>query len=111
MEPLLLYLVIWGQVKNCFGNDRLLLYNKYYNSIIIYQVLFQNGEFLNINYIDDNLKDLKKVPVEFLLQVYLMRCANDYEKECNNFGAQMTDFNMWSRSLSDQELFDWTSCK
>ena len=110
MEPLLLFLVIWGQVKNCFGNDGLVLYNIYYNSIFKL-IFFQNGEFLNINYIDDNLKDLKKVPVEFLLQVYLMRCANDYEKECNNFGAEMTDFNMWSRSLSDQELFDWTSCE
>ena len=70
----------------------------------------QNGEFLNINFIDENLKDLT-VPTELLLKVYLMRCANDYEKDCTAPGAMATDFNIWSRSFDDRELIEWTSCK
>ena len=65
---------------------------------------------MNINFIDENLKDLM-VPTELLLKVYLMRCANDYEKDCTAPGAMATDFNIWSRSLDDRELIEWTSCK
>ena len=70
----------------------------------------QNGEFLNINYVDDNLSELK-VPKELLLKVYLMRCANDFQEDCTTPGAMATDFNIWDRSLGDKDLVDWTSCK
>ena len=65
---------------------------------------------MNVNYTDENLGDLK-VPTDLLLNVYLMRCANDFEKDCTAPGAMATDFNIWTRSLDDEELIDWTSCK
>ena len=70
----------------------------------------QNGEFLNINLVDDNLENMK-VPKELLFKVYIMRCASNFEVDCTAPGGMATDFNYWDRSLSDKELRDWTTCK
>ena len=70
---------------------------------------FQNGQFLNINFVDKNLAELK-VPKELLLRVFLMRCIND-RSDCNNPGSMVTDFNMWDRSMGDDELMKWTTCR
>ena len=70
----------------------------------------QNGEFLNINLVDDNLENMK-VPKELLFKVYIMRCASNFEVDCTAPGGMATDFNYWDRALSDKELKDWTTCK
>ena len=70
---------------------------------------FQNGEFLNINFVDKNLSNLK-VPKELLLRVFLLRAIID-QTDKTNPGSMVTDFNMWDRSLKDNELKDWTSCR
>ena len=70
---------------------------------------FQNGQFLNINFVDKNLAELK-VPKELLLRVFLMRCISG-RTDCNNPGSMVTDFNMWDRSLGDDELIKWTTCR
>ena len=70
----------------------------------------QNGEFLNINYVDDNLERLE-IPKELLTKVYIMRCASNFEVDCTAPGGMATDFNYWDRALSDKELKDWTTCK
>ena len=70
---------------------------------------FQNGQFLNINFVDKNLADLK-VPKELLLRVFLMRCIND-RNDCTNPGSMATDFNMWDRAMGDDELIKWTTCR
>ena len=58
---------------------------------------------------DENLVDLK-VPKELLLSVFLMRCVID-KSDCTNPGSMVTDFNMWDRSMADDELTKWTTCK
>ena len=71
----------------------------------------QNGEALNINYIDNSLKELD-IPLELLLNIHLMRCNSDYQLDCTTPGGLVTDFNAWDRSLSLEELMDWTRvCK
>ena len=70
----------------------------------------QNGDFLNVNYVDENLKDLE-VPLSLLLKVYLLRCNNAYELDCTTPGGMVTDFNMWDRAFAPEDLQDWTSCR
>ena len=70
---------------------------------------FQNGQFLNINFVDKNVAELK-VPKDLLLRVFLLGCVED-RINCNNPGSMVTDFNMWNRSLGDDELIKWTTCR
>ena len=107
----------WQWNHLCFawssgGKSKIVLVNYQFSNIqkVVLKKCLQNGEFLNVNYTDENLKDLK-VPVDLLLKVHIMTCPNDFEKDCTAPGAQATDFNIWSRSFNDQELIDWTSCK
>ena len=73
------------------------------------RVHLQNGEFLNINFVDENLSELR-IPKNLLLSVFLMRCVWD-RPDCTNPGGMTTDFNIWDRSMDDDELVDWTTCK
>ena len=73
-------------------------------------VPLQNGDFLNVNFVDENLKDLE-VPLSLLLKVYLLRCNNAYELDCTTPGGMVTDFNMWDRAFTPEDLQDWTSCR
>ena len=72
--------------------------------------ILQNGDFLNVNYVDENLKDLE-IPLSLLMKVYLLRCNNNYDLDCTTPGGMVTDFNMWDRSFTPKELQDWTSCR
>jgi hypothetical protein len=74
------------------------------------QFAFQNGKVLNVNYTDNNLRDLV-IPQDLLLKVHLMRCPNDYDTSCTSSGAKITDFNIWDRSFSVGELTNWTTCR
>ena len=77
-------------------------------------IILQNGQFLNINYKDEQLSDLK-IQKELLLKVSLMNCGNapleDQMPDCTAPGAMATDFNIWDRSMGDGELIKWTSCE
>ena len=59
---------------------------------------------------DENLQRME-VPKELLFKVYIMRCANNFEKDCTAPGGMATDFNLWDRALSETELRQWTTCK
>ena len=76
--------------------------------------MLQNGQFLNINYKDENLSDLK-IPKDFLLKVSLMNCGDQpiehQLRDCTAPGAMATDFNIWDWSMGDGELIKWTSCE
>ena len=69
----------------------------------------QNGQFLNINFVDKNVADLK-VPKELLLRVFLLGGIID-TIDYNNPGSMVTDFNMWDTSLGDDKLTKWTTCR
>ena len=73
-------------------------------------VPLQNGDFLNVNFVDENLKDLE-VPLSLLMKVYLLRCNNAYDLDCTTPGGMVTDFNMWDRAFPPEDLKDWTSCR
>jgi hypothetical protein len=60
--------------------------------------------------VDENLSDLT-VPIELLLKVHLLRCLNDYELDCTTPGAKVTDFNIWDKTLTAEEMIKWTSCE
>ena len=65
---------------------------------------------MNMNGSQPNLVDTV-IPPDFLTKIYLGRCAFDYQPGCTTPGAQITDFNVWDRALTQQEATDWTSCK
>ena len=108
MEPPLLCLVIWGKVKNCLGK-RGEVTSPFHILTQNLSFTFQNGQFLNINFVDKNVAELK-VPKELLLRVFLLGCISG-RTDCNNPGSMVTDFNMWDRSLGDDELTKWTTCR
>ena len=72
--------------------------------------MIQNGEFLNINFVDEDLSELE-IPIDLLLKVHLLRCTNDYELTCTTPGGMVTDFNIWDRAFAVAEMRDWTTCK
>ena len=51
------------------------------------------------------------IPPDFLTKFHVGRCAFDYKPGCTTAGGLITDVNVWSRALSEQEMNDWTSCK
>ena len=70
---------------------------------------FQNGKFLNVNYVDLNLKDIE-LNVKALTNVYLGRCDYFGDDMCTAPRAEFTDFNVWLEDLSTPELIEWTTC-
>ena len=66
---------------------------------------------LNVNYdMDVHLSELS-VPSELLKKVYLMQCLSDNIADCTMPGGIITDFNIWERAFSVEELNQWTSCR
>ena len=47
---------------------------------------------------------------ETLLNVNLLKCSV-YHENCTAPGALITDFNLWSSSMSEKDMSDWTSCR
>ncbi len=45
------------------------------------------------------------------LQIYIGRCSFDHNYACSSPEGKITDFNIWDRFLSTEELIDWTTCK
>ena len=50
------------------------------------------------------------IPGDFLSKVTVGRCVND-TADCSRHGGMFSDFNIWSRPLTKQEMLDWTSCR
>ncbi len=70
----------------------------------------QDGRTLNVNFTDPQLVNVS-IPADFLSKVYLGRCAYDYINTCSLPGGQISDFNVWSRALTEKEMQDWTTCR
>ncbi len=51
------------------------------------------------------------IPEDFLTKVYLGRCSYDYKFACSSPESQYTDFNVWDRFLSTEDLVKWTTCQ
>ena len=47
---------------------------------------------------------------EVLLNANLLQCSV-YHENCTAPGALITDFNIWSSSMSETDMTDWTSCR
>ena len=66
---------------------------------------------LNVNYERDvHLMDMT-VPLELLQKVLLMRCLLTGKPDCTMPGGLITDFNIWDRSFSADDMQKWTTCK
>ena len=81
--------------------------NEFSLSVTKYLYFHQNGELLNKNFEDDNLKELV-VSKEVLSNVYLL---SNEGGGWNHPGGMATDLNIWDRAMDNQELLDWTTCK
>ena len=46
---------------------------------------------------------------DILMNTNLLHCSV-YNENCTATGAQITDFNIWSSSMSEKDMIDWTSC-
>jgi hypothetical protein len=78
--------------------------------ILLQRTLFQNGDLLNINFIDNNLRDVQ-IPLELLQKVYLLRCSNGFDPACTTPGGTITDFNIWDSAMTADDMKEWTTCK
>ena len=66
---------------------------------------------LNVNYErDSNLLDMR-VPLELLQKVLLMRCLLQSVPDCTMPGGLITDFNIWDRSFTADNMQRWTTCQ
>ena len=71
---------------------------------------FKNGRLLSVNFEkDNNLRDLT-VPLELIHKVLLMRCPWGNMPDCTMPGGMITDFNIWDRSFSAEDMKKWTTC-
>ncbi len=70
----------------------------------------QNGKAMNINFLDESLSELK-IPRELAYKVHLMGCNNNFTRDCTAPGGLVTEFNLWDRGLSLQEMKEWTTCR
>ena len=72
---------------------------------------FQNGKMLSVNFErDPHLLDMI-VPLELLKKVILMRCLSGFKTDCTMPGGLITDFNIWDRSFSADDMKLWTTCQ
>ena len=71
----------------------------------------KDGKEMMIDYPRDDLKHVV-IPEDVLIdRVWLARCHFDWKGSCSGPGGQVTDFNMWKRALTTQEMMDYTTCK
>ncbi len=51
------------------------------------------------------------IPEDFLSKVLIGRCNRDFRYGCSPPEGQLTDFNIWDKFISTEQLMKWTSCK
>ena len=56
-----------------------------------------------MNHEEPNLANVE-IPPDFLSKLHLGRCAYNYKGKCTTPGGSFTDFNVWSRALSEMEM-------
>jgi hypothetical protein len=72
----------------------------------------QDGGFLTVNSVSNDLSKLTQIPRDLLLKVNIGRCANTYKiADCSIKGLRVADFNMWDSALSDRTIGNWTGCR
>ncbi len=69
----------------------------------------QDGYPLNLNHPEPLLSQMS-LPEDFLDHVYVGRCLSD-TPGCSSPEGEYSDLNVWSRSLTEEELSDWTGCR
>ena len=65
---------------------------------------------MNVDQADPDLTQVA-IPDDFLSKVYLARCALDYKNTCSSPQGEITDFNIWSKALTPDEMKDFTTCR
>ena len=63
---------------------------------------------LNINHADPNVRNVQ-IPEDFLSHIQLGACSYD-SASCISPEGELSDFNVWDRFLSDEEVLQWTTC-
>ena len=58
--------------------------------------------------ISDGLTNVNPT-TELLLNVNLLQCSA-YDENCTAPGALITDFNIWSSSMLEKDMTNWTNC-
>ena len=74
-------------------------------------ISLKNGRLLSVNFERDvHLQDMT-VPLELIHKVLLMRCPSGDMPDCTMPGGMITDFNIWDRSFSSEDMKKWTTCR
>ena len=67
-------------------------------------ISLKNGRLLSVNFERDvHLQDMT-VPLELIHKVLLMRCPSGDMPDCTMPGGMITDFNIWDRSFSSEDM-------
>lgn len=69
----------------------------------------KDGKLMPIMTITEEMKTLE-FPEDILSKVYLASCALDYKGGCTGPEGEVSDFNMWDRTLTVDEMIGFTTC-
>ena len=72
--------------------------------------LLQDGEPMKVPGGVNPLFTEVNATTELLLKVNLLKCIKDHD-QCIAPGAAITDFNIWDKSTSVEEMVAWTDCR
>ena len=72
--------------------------------------LLQDGEPMKVPSGINPLFTEVNATTELLLKVNLLKCIKDHD-QCIAPGAAITEFNIWDRSTSVEEMVAWTECR
>ena len=70
----------------------------------------KDGKAMNLNYNHEELTQLDW-PEDILSQIYLARCSFDFKGSCSGPEGQVSDFNVWRKPLSLEEMTAFTTCQ
>ncbi len=73
-------------------------------------IISKDGKPLSINRADPEMTEVE-FPDDFLSKVFVGRCSYDFNNGCSSPEGRITDFNIWDRFLSTEQLIEWTTCK
>ncbi len=79
-------------------------------SFIAATLLCQDGKETIVDIQDKNV-NFDIVPDDWLKNVYVGMCPLGGTYSCSRHSGEVTDFNIWSRAMSKEEMLAWTSCK
>ena len=70
----------------------------------------KDGKLMIVNYAKGQLNELN-FPRDVMSYIYIGKCAFEFQGSCTGPEGELSDFNMWNKALSVQEMIAFTSCR